>query len=197
MPDYSKGKIYSIRSYLTTDVYYGSTIETLARRLIQHKRDYKIWLNKKEKSNLSSFRIIEKDSDCYIELVEDYPCNNRNELHKREGEIIRANTCVNKRIAGRTYNEWLNDNKEQILEYKKQYYQNNKEILAEHNKHCYENNKEQIAEHNKQYRTLNKEKIAEKAKVKYTCNCGAIANICNKLRHEKSIKHQTFINSTQ
>ena len=112
MPNYQNGKIYSIRSHLTDDVYIGSTIETLAKRLFNHKRYYKQWLNKKT-NYTSSYKIIEKDfENCYIELVENYPCNNKNELCRREGEIIRNTTCINKNIAGRTQKEWGNDNKE-------------------------------------------------------------------------------------
>lgn len=100
MPDYSKGKIYSIRSHLTDDVYIGSTIQRLSDRLAKHKKFYKQWLITK-KHYTTSYKIIEKDPEnCYIELVENYPCNNKNELCKREGEIIRDTTCVNKNIPG-------------------------------------------------------------------------------------------------
>ena len=56
MPDYSKGKIYSIRSYLTEDVYYGSTYNSLSKRIYEHKRDYQKWLITK-KNYCSSFKL--------------------------------------------------------------------------------------------------------------------------------------------
>ena len=31
-----------------------------------------------------------------IELVENYPCNSKEELEKKEGEYIKNNECVNK-----------------------------------------------------------------------------------------------------
>jgi|TARA_R110000868_G_scaffold362755_1_gene625010 hypothetical protein len=225
MPNYSQGKIYSIRSYLTDDVYYGSTCQKLSDRLAGHKKHYKRWLLNKGRDNYSSFRIFEKDIDAYIELVENYSCNSRIELCKKEGEVIRANVCVNKCIAGRTIKEWYKDNKEQILEQMKQYNQNNKEVISKYNKQYrqdnkeelvefkqqwyqdnkevilverkqhYQNNKEVILEQQKQYNQDNKEIIAEKAKVKYTCECGSTSTIHHKSRHEKTKKHQSFINS--
>jgi len=120
MPDYSKGKIYSIRSHLTDDVYIGSTIQRLSDRLTKHKKCYKKWLITK-KNCYSSFKIIEKDPEnFYIELVELYPCNSKIELCRREGEIIRATTCVNKNIAGRTLKEYREEHKEYYKEKKKQ-----------------------------------------------------------------------------
>ena len=195
MPDYSKGKIYSIRSHLTDDVYIGSTIETLAKRLFNHKRYYKQWLNKKT-NYTSSYKIIEKDfENCYIELVENYPCNNKNELCRREGEIIRNTTCINKNIAGRTQKEWGNDNKEILAEKRKQYSDNNKQIIAEKQKKYNEEHKETIVEYKKQYRENNKQIIAEKAKEKYTCECGSTIRKNDKSQHEKTKKHQSFVNS--
>ena len=99
MPDYKQGKIYSIRSYKTDKVYIGSTTQPLHKRLYEHKRHYNRWLNGKYGCN-SCYEII-KYGDAYIELVEYFDCKSKNELEKREGEIIRSIDCVNKMIAGR------------------------------------------------------------------------------------------------
>jgi len=187
MPDYSKGKIYSIRSHLTTDVYIGSTTDTLPKRLFNHKRFYKKWLITK-KPYTTSFKIIEKDFECYIELVENYPCNSKNELERREGEIIRATTCVNKCIPGRTI--------QQITEYQKQYRENNKEQKIGYNKNYGIINKEIISEQKKIYRENNKQKISERKKQKYTCECGSTLRKDDKVSHEKTIKHQNFLTSS-
>ena len=50
--------------------------------------------------------------NCKIELLEDYPCENKEQLLKREGYYIQNNDCVNRCVAGRTINEWKEDNKE-------------------------------------------------------------------------------------
>jgi hypothetical protein len=108
MPDYSKGKIYSIRSHQTDDIYIGSTVTTLSLRLSEHKSKYK--------HNIlsSASRELLKYDDVYIELIEEYPCDNKEQLNKREGEHIRNNKCVNKVIAGRTQKEYNEEHKEEI-----------------------------------------------------------------------------------
>jgi hypothetical protein len=100
MPDYQKGKIYKLWSPQGTDeeVYYGSTCNDLRYRKYGHKN---------KTHNCSSKILFEKYDDVRIELIEDYPCNNRAELNKKEGEYIRENKCLNKAIAGRTMKEYL------------------------------------------------------------------------------------------
>jgi hypothetical protein len=53
---------------------------------------------------------------------------------------------------------------------------------------------EEILERSKKYYETNKEEINEKKKEKITCICGKTFTKSHKLRHEKSVKHQTFIN---
>ena len=90
---YKNGKIYSIRSHQTEQIYIGSTCVPLCKRIYLHKAGYKHYL-KHNKNYISSFEIIKYD-DCYIELIEEYPCDNKMELTRKEGEHIRANNCVN------------------------------------------------------------------------------------------------------
>jgi hypothetical protein len=79
MPDFSKGKIYCIRSHQTDKVYVGSTVQKhLCMRMAGHKRDFKYYKNGKH-SYVTSFDILQYD-DAYIELIEDFPCENRNQL---------------------------------------------------------------------------------------------------------------------
>jgi hypothetical protein len=107
--NYQNGKIYTIRSFQTDDVYYGSTTQPLSKRLSKHKGDYKQWQNNKH-HYVTSYELIKFD-DCYIELYELYPCNSKTELEKREGQVIRENkNAVNKVIAGRTKKEYYLEN---------------------------------------------------------------------------------------
>lgn len=117
MSDYQNGKIYIISCSLGPEVYYGSTIQTLKKRMYFHK-----------KMRYCSRLIFEKYGfeNCKIDLVEDYPCNSRKELEAREGWYIRNNVCVNIVVPGRTPAEWCIDNKEKVKGYKAQYYKNNK-----------------------------------------------------------------------
>ena len=210
MPNYQNGKIYTIRSHETDEVYIGSTTETLAQRMAKHRASMKRW--KEGKHNYTtSFKILEYPT-CYIELLEEYPCNSKMELEKKEGEYIRSMECVNKCVAGRTQKEYCqvnkdkikeyqkeyrHDNKDELKEQKKQYYQDNKEYLDEKNKEYYENNKDEIKEYNKKYRTLNKDNIALnkniKSSIKKNCVCGSTFRQYAKKRHERSIKHTEYI----
>jgi hypothetical protein len=124
--DYKNGKIYSIRSHQTDNIYIGSTATTLTKRFSSHNSHYKQYL-KGEYSYMTSFEIL-KYNDAYIELVETYRCNSSDELNKREGEIIRMTKyCVNKLIAGRTKHEYWEDNKDKLKEYKTEYREANKD----------------------------------------------------------------------
>jgi hypothetical protein len=136
MPDYSQAKIYCIKSSQTSEVYYGSTCKSLAKRFTVHKSDYK--------TNITSKKILQY-TDAYIELVEEFPCNNKQELCIRERFYIENNPCVNLRIPGRTRKE------NQTL-----YSNKNKEARKAYNKAYYETNKDNIRAYQEIYREANK-----------------------------------------
>jgi hypothetical protein len=125
MPDYKLGKIYMVYPKVDNadegDVYYGSTTVTLARRMSKHrsKTQCKILFDKYGVEN------------CFIELVEEYPCETKEQLNRKEGEYIRANKCVNKEVAGRTRKEWIEDNIDKFKEYNKQYRTENVDKIKE------------------------------------------------------------------
>jgi hypothetical protein len=138
MPDYNNGKIYMIcpkTEYDEGDVYFGSTTQTLSKRMVQHRSNncnIKILVDKYGLENLK------------IELVCEIKCETKEQLNKEEGKYIRENKCVNKDIAGRTPKEYYIDNKDKKKEYRKVFYQENKEQINEKRKIYYEKNKEQI-----------------------------------------------------
>jgi len=127
MPDYQKAKIYKLWSPSKNLVYIGSTTQSLSQRLAEHSSDFK---NKKKQ--VSSYKILECE-DYKIELVEEYPCNNKQQLLEKEGEYIKANECINKIVSGRTKEEYYKDNKkimnEKMRKYSKIHYENNKEEI--------------------------------------------------------------------
>lgn len=141
MTNYEKAKIYKLWSPSKNLIYYGSTIQTLTERLSKHKDDYK------NKKNLAS-ELILKCEDYKIELLEDYPCKNRQELNKKEGEYIKNAQrgahplieCVNKHVAGRTMKEYYLDN----IEKYKQYNKNNKARIKQYYKEYYQRSKNEL-----------------------------------------------------
>ena len=158
MNKYENGKIYRLVCNITNKNYYGSTTQLLSKRLYEHKRDYKKYLNN-NKNYITSFEII-KGNNFEIILVELFNCSCKLELEKRERYYIENNECVNKNIPTRTIKEWCKINKEYLKDYKKVYYEKNKikikELQKEKNKLYKENNKEKLKEYYKQYYLKNK-----------------------------------------
>ena len=120
----------------------------------------------------------------YIELFENYPCENKDELRKREGEVIREIGTINKHVAGRSKKEWTTENNEKVKGYKKQYNSTHREQL----KALREPKKENKATYDKEYRNQNKEQISVKRCVKIQCPCGTMVSKRNISRHQKSLK---------
>ncbi len=160
---YKNGKIYTIRCKNDDSlIYVGSTVQPLFKRWHQHKSNVNNEKNK-EYNTLVYQKIRETNNlnDWYIELYEEFPCENKEQLNKREGEIIREIGILNKLIAGRTKKEYYEDNKTKLLDIMTQYRQDNKDIIAEKNKKYRQDNKSKISEQRKEYRLNNKDKRKE------------------------------------
>ena len=100
--DYKNGKIYKLVSNKTM----------LCRQYSSHRSTYKRYL----KGN--SYYISHQQN----QLIENYPCNNENELKRREDYWIKELDCVNKMVAGRTKEKYRKDNNKFIKKFKKEYY---------------------------------------------------------------------------
>jgi glucosamine 6-phosphate synthetase-like amidotransferase/phosphosugar isomerase protein len=156
--------------------------------------------------------------DAYIELIENYPCADKNELNRREGEFIRTMDCVNKCIAGRTQVEYHADHREERNQSSREYYadhreelkQSSREYRADHKEELKQYSSEYHAEHreelkqrHKEYNADHKEERREEAKKYYydhkkmcICMCGTTYNSGNKqtrLGHYKSQRHTSFV----
>ena len=122
MPDYSKGKIYKILNSIDDEIYVGSTIKTLSQRMASHRGDLKRNRNYKIYKHMNELGA----GSFYIELIENYYCNDVYELRAREGQCIREFGTLNSLIAGRTDKDYYKDNQEHIKETSKQYFEDNK-----------------------------------------------------------------------
>lgn len=195
--DYANGKIYKIEpicDHEESEVYYGSTTQSLSKRIGKHRESYKLW-KKGKFHKITVYDLFDTYGveNCKIYLVEEFPCENKMQLEKREGEVIQANSCTNRIVVGRTIKEYIEDNKEKIAEKKKVYQQDNKEKIAEKKRKYYEDNKEILAQKKKQNYRENREKVAEKRAVPFICECGSTCRIADKARHFKSLKHQNYL----
>ena len=109
--DYNNGKIYQILNNINDEVYVGSTVQPLSKRFYCHKNRSDYSTNK-----LSELMRTIGKNNCYIELIENYPCNTKEELFAREGHYIRERATLNQQIAGRTRKERREVNAEHIKE---------------------------------------------------------------------------------
>ena len=158
MPDYQKAKIYKLWSPEGDDIYIGSTTQLLCNRKAKHKSGG---------DGCKSSILFEKYNDVRIELLEYCPCNNKEELARKEGEYIRNNECINKKVAGRT----------------------RKEYQREYN----EKNEEKIKERRREYREKNEEKIKERQSIRVICECGMNVNKDGIARHRRTIRHNSIL----
>ena len=146
--------------------YIGSTICSLDKRLREHKC--------LSNDTTSKYLINPR-----MELIKNFPCENRKELEHEETKYIKAsNNCINTKIPHRTKQEYHNDNREKIYEQRKQY-------RLEH--------KQRLKEEKKQYYLKNKDKINEKKNEKFNCECGGKYTHTSKSQHIKTKKHQDFL----
>ena len=112
---YQNGKIYNIKTIKTNKVYIGSTIEKINIRFSKHKHNFKKFKDNKFEY-ISSYEIL-KYEGCYIELIENYPCNSKTELEKREAFHIKNHkNCVNIKIPGLiTCEQYMKYNNKKII----------------------------------------------------------------------------------
>jgi len=170
MNGYENGKIY--RLTCNGLVYYGSTNQTLTERLYTHKSP---------RARCSS-RLLFGLGEVEIELVENYPCNNKRELEEREQYFIDNFECINKQNAFTT----LEERKEYMKTFLKDYYIENQDKLIERSKLFYDTNKEDILKKQSEWYQLNKERISKQRKERYDANKEKI----NEKRRMKAIKNR-------
>ena len=177
MLDYQNSKIYRLVSLETNEIYIGSTVRSLSIRKSSHISSYKAWLLNKNSPVCHSYKLIEK-GDIDIFLIENYPCNNKEELHARERFHIENNDCINIRLPIKT--------KEEIAEYKKKYWE-------DHAEHLYEWRKQDKLNNPKKYKEKNRKAYEMRKDKRFICECGSDIKLSGKAEHFQSEKHKIYI----
>ena len=109
---YENSKIYKIIDNTNGNIYIGSTIQKrLSSRLAGHVSTYK-----KNRPGIS--KEIIKNGDYKIILIENYPCNSRDELFQREQVFIDMYDCINKNRAKATHKDLLEQYKKSHQKHK-------------------------------------------------------------------------------
>ena len=121
---YQRGKVYSISTVNRDKVYVGSSTRKISERITEHEYAYKSWLDGKGHYR-SSYEIIKCDN-YIVDLLENFPCSTKQELHSKEQEWLEKTTnCINKHKActGKTMQEYNKEYKksEKYKDYKKEY----------------------------------------------------------------------------
>ena len=169
---YKNSKIYKIVDNTENQFYYvGSTIQTLSKRLHAHKLLSKTKINQKVYSYFNSIGW-----DVRIILIKECVVENKDQLRREEDNIIK---------------EWLEDlkclNMRREIITKEENSLRRKEYNVYHRKHK--------AEYDKEYKEANREKIKEKRGKIEICICGVEYTHDHKLRHEKTMIHQKWLDN--
>ena len=198
MVNYQYGKIYRIVCMETGEVYIGSTTQPLPKRLaghrIQCKAQHKIGSRK-----LTSFPIIER-GNYRIYLYEDFPCETKAQLERREGELIMSTKCVNKTTPGVDFKNnpehrsavkkrYRARNRDKYLAGCKDYYARNREKLLAGCKDYHARNRDKKLADMKAYRAKHRDRLQAYAADRVKCECGAELTRRNMAQHRKSVKH--------
>jgi group I intron endonuclease len=193
--NFENAVIYKITNDFNSDIYIGSTCNTLTKRFSGHKTD----ANQEKNKSKPLYKLInEIGFDRFrIQLIEKYPCEDRYQLRQREGKYIRELGTLNINIAGRLTCDYHVEKKEEIKQNEKIYRDANKGKISERKKKYYDSNKEELKERRKIFIEKNKEHYDSKQKQynearkekSFTCECGCIVKRLS--QHIKSEIHKS------
>ena len=155
MVNYYNGKIYRLVCKDTGEVYIGSTVCALNLRYNNHKCEAYM-----ENKFCVSRQIIQRENHS-IELIENYPCNTKEELLFRERHWIDQTECINKSTPILSVEEKRQMKCRQASKYRQIH-------------------KEVIKEWNSKYATF----------PPIQCECGETYTYKHRARHEASLSHR-------
>jgi len=152
MVNYQNGRIYKIINDINDEIYIGSTCKPLSNRMGLHrsaartKQVQSKFYARMNELGIQHFRII---------LIENYPCNSREELNQREDYYIQElKPSLNQRCA--IFNE------ERYTQYQKEY---NKEHMYVSQKKYYANHRDKMKEVQRAYQLKHAESLKAKRKI--------------------------------
>ena len=156
---YANGKIYRLVNSVDNEEYVGSTCTTLAKRKSRHKQHARTYTTRCVYQHLNAIGWDNVD----IVLIEEYPCDSKMELERRERYWIETlKPILNKNVPTRTHQEYSIDNADKIKEYKHTYRQQNTDKLKEYAHEHYQKNADKIKEQTREYKEQNADKIKDR-----------------------------------
>jgi group I intron endonuclease len=161
------GKIYKLINTENNQIYVGSSnYQHLSSRMNIHRQMCKDTSGRRNSKLYIHMREIGIEK-FKIELIEKYICETKQQLVERE-------------------QYWIEQLKPQLNMFRAICNPN-------YEKEC--RDKKERCERSKKFYEEHKKNILEKQKIKITCDCGTICSIGTKARHNKSKKHQDYINN--
>jgi len=175
---YKNGKIYKLVSKHIQGIVVGSTMQSLNKRLSEHRNIYRKWKDGRSFNNSANQILCFDDAD--IILVEEYSCDTKEQLLEREQYYMDTLPNVINKI-----------NAIQDPDYKKKHYAENIEQEKMRCKAYRENpeNKERIAERCRKFYETHLEDIKIKRSLTTTCECGLVGTIHHLPRHMLTDTH--------
>jgi len=195
---FQEGKIYKIICDNFDKIYIGSTVQKLSQRLASHKAN----------QCCHSKKILEYPN-VRIELIEQYPCNSKDELRGREQYYINENRdiCINNKNAYISKEDAKERDRLHLIEYRRL----NKDVINEKQREkmicdCgLEINKSHKLRHIEtekhiELMKLNDAERLEKLNEKTKCECGHLITVYRNadiIRHNKTNKHIELMKNKQ
>jgi group I intron endonuclease len=183
---YANGKIYRLVNSIDGEEYVGSSCTSLAKRLHAHRKVAKKQGERRVYKHLNEIGF----ENVSIVLVEEYPCDNKMELERRERYWIeQLKPTLNTAVPTRTVKEWYAENADKVRESIAKYITKNANKVRERQaKYRAENakkerdrqaiyraeNTEKVRERLAKYRAENAEKVRERQAKYYAENREAI-----------------------
>jgi len=154
----------------TRKEYYEENKETILNQQKQHYEENKEEIHKERK------KYYEENKETILNQQKQHYEENKEEFHK-ERKKYRA------------------EHKEQISEQNRNYRGTHKEEIKEYIKDYQTKNKDKLCDYNKKRYQAKKDEIMAKRKKREVCECGSTYRHDCQAIHERSLKHQQYINS--
>ena len=173
MVNYQLGKIYKISCDVSDYVYIGSTCNSLKKRMRNHRKRVYRYFDKNNYSPLYQYIRKIGVEHFKIELIKEFPCNNKQELLLEErNEIDKINSKIILNVLRPIVLNY-NEVKVERRITRKEYYLKNKKTIIERNSKIFKEykkkseNLKKIKEYSHNYYEKNKEKIVLNQKRNY------------------------------
>ena len=150
-------------------------------------------LRSREQYYIDNFDCVNKHKAFIGSNKEEYRKKYFKEYNEKNKIKRKAYRDQNKIKYTENHKKYYELNKEKLSEYHKEYVQQNKDKISEHNKEYRKQNKDKIAEYKQQHYEKNKVKLLESKKEKINCVCGSVITVGVKAKHQRTKKHQEFI----